>query len=92
MKIYNVFYLNFFQKTFTDFLISQIKEPTQLIIMSKKLKKFLILGVIELKYNIRLNGLAGIKTGISIIFLDLIIFQKLLRIFMAVISINSKLK
>ncbi len=51
-----------------------------------------MLGVIEVKYNIGLSGLAGIRTGIGMILLDLIILQKLLRIFMPVILINHDLK
>ncbi len=67
----------------------------QLLIIIKKsgkLKTFLMLEVIEIKYNIRLNGLAGMKTGISMILLDLIIFQKLSRIFIPIILINRNLK
>ena len=47
-----------------------------------------MLRVIEVKYNIGLSGLARMKTGIGMMFLDLIILQKLLRIFMPTISIN----
>lgn len=52
---------------------------------NKKLKIFLILEVIEKKFNIRLNRLAKIKTRNSIIYLDFIIFQKLLKISIFVI-------
>ncbi len=41
---------------------------------SGKLKIFLILGVIEIKYNIELSGLAEMRTGIGMMLLDLIIF------------------
>ena len=58
---------------------------------SAKLKTFLILGVIEEKYNIGLSGLAGMRTEIGMIFLDLIIFQKLSRIFIPIIPINRDL-
>ncbi len=51
-----------------------------------------MLGVIEVKYNIGLSGLAGIRTGIGIMLLDLIIFQKLLRIFTPIIPINRNLE
>ncbi len=59
---------------------------------SRKLKTFLMLGIIEVKYNIGLSRLAGMTTGIDMMLLDLIIFQKLSRIFMPVISINHDLK
>ncbi len=59
---------------------------------SGKLKTFLMLGVIEVKYNIGLSGLARIRTGIGIILLDLIILQKLSRIFMLVIPIKRDFK
>ncbi len=59
---------------------------------SGKLKIFLMLGVIEVKYNIGLSGLAGMRTGIGMMLLDLIILQKLSRIFMPVIPINHDLK
>ncbi len=41
---------------------------------SRTLNTFLILEVIEIKYNISLSGLAEIKTKNDMIFLDLIIF------------------
>ena len=44
------------------------------------------------KSNIKLNGLAGIKTENDMILLDLIIFQKLIKIFMLVIPISRNLK
>ncbi len=59
---------------------------------SGKLKTFLMLKVIEVKYNIGLSGLAEMRTGISMILLDLIILQKLSRIFMLIIPINRDLK
>ena len=59
---------------------------------SGKLKTFLMLGVIEVKYNIGLSELAGMRTGIGMMLLDLIILQKLSRIFMPVIPINRDLK
>ncbi len=51
-----------------------------------------MLGVIEVKYNIGLSGLAGMRTGIGMMLLDLIIFQKLSRIFIPVIPINPNLE
>ena len=60
--------------------------------ISRKLKTFLILRVIEIKYNIRLSELTGIKTGNGMMLLNLIIFQKLLRIFTPIIPINRNLK
>ncbi len=59
---------------------------------SGKLKTFLMLGVIEVKYNIGLSRLAWMRTGIGMMLLDLIIFQKLSRIFMPVILINRDLE
>ena len=59
---------------------------------SRKLKTFLMLKVIKIKYNIGLSGLAGMKTGNDMILLDLIILQKLLKIFILVILINRDLK
>ena len=41
---------------------------------STELKIFLILRIIKVKSNFELNGLAGMKTGNGIMFLDLIIF------------------
>ena len=41
-----------------------------------------MLGVIKIKYNIGLSGLAEMWNGIGMMLLDLIILQKLLRIFM----------
>lgn len=45
-----------------------------------KLKKFLLLKIIGGKFNIKLNNLVRIKIKNSIIFLNFIIFQKLLKI------------
>ncbi len=59
---------------------------------SGKLKTFLMLGVIEVKYNIGLSGLVEMRTGIGMMLQDLIILQKLPRIFMPVIPINRDLK
>lgn len=59
---------------------------------SGKLKIFLIIKVIEEKFNIGLNKLAEIKTRNSIIFLNLIILQKLLKISMLVILISRNFK
>ena len=47
-----------------------------------------MLEIIEAKSNIRLNRLAEIKTGNGMMLLDLIILQKLSRIFRPVIPIN----
>ena len=78
MKIHNVFHPNFLQKASPNPLIGQVNEVVTSIIIqndiSGRLKIFLILGIIEAKSNIGFNGLAGMKTGNSIIFLDLIIF------------------
>ena len=51
-----------------------------------------MLEVIEEKVNIKLNRLAGVKTGNGIIFLYLIIFQKLLKISMLIILISRNFK
>ena len=51
-----------------------------------------MLGVIKVKYNIRLSRLAGMRTEIDMMILDYIIFQKLSRIFMPIISINHDFK
>ena len=51
-----------------------------------------MLGIIKTKSNIGLNRLVEIKIENSMMFLDLIIFQKLLRIFMPVILINRNFK
>lgn len=59
---------------------------------SKNLKTFLILRVIKVKYNIELSRLVEMKTENGMTFLDLIILQKLSRIFMLVIQINRNLK
>ncbi len=96
MKIHNVFHPNLLRKVSTDPLTGQVNEPALLVIInnedSGKLKTFLMLGVIEVKYNIGLSGLARMRTGIGMMLLDLIIFQKLSRIFMSVIPINHDLK
>ena len=55
---------------------------------SGRLKIFLILRIIEAKSNIGLNGLAEMRTGNSMMLLNLIILQKLSRIFTPVIPIN----
>ena len=47
-----------------------------------------MLIIIEKKSNIRVNGLVEIRTKNKIMLLDLIIFQKLLKIFTFVILIN----
>lgn len=47
-----------------------------------------MLEIIKEKFNIGLNRLAKIKIENSIILLDLIIFQKLIKIFMLVILIS----
>lgn len=47
-----------------------------------------MLGVSKIKYNIRLSGLARMRTGINMIFLDLIILQILSKIFISIILIN----
>ncbi len=59
---------------------------------SGKLKTFLMLRVIEVKYNIGLSGLAEMGTGIGMILLDLIILLKLSRIFILVIPINHDIE
>ncbi len=51
-----------------------------------------MLKVIEVKYNIGLSGLAEMRTGIGMMLLDLIIFQKLSRIFISIIPINRNLE
>ena len=48
--------------------------------------------VFKEKFNIGKSRQAEMKIGNGIIFLDLIILQKLLRIFMLVISISRNLK
>lgn len=47
---------------------------------SESLKILLMLEIIEAKFNVGLNGRVVIKTQNDIIFLNFIIFQKLLRI------------
>ena len=59
---------------------------------SGKLKIFLMLKVIKEKFNIEFNRLAEMKTKNIMMLLDLIIFQKLLKIFIFIILINHKLK
>ena len=51
-----------------------------------------MLKIIEAKSNIGLNGLVEMKIGNGIIFLDLIIFQKLSKIFIPIIPISRNLK
>lgn len=51
-----------------------------------------MLEIIEKKFNIRLNGMAKMKTGNGMILLNLIILQKLLKIFMFVILISYNLE
>ena len=58
---------------------------------NQKLKTLLMLKVIRKKFNIGWNKLAGMKTKNGMILLDLIIFQKLLKIFILVISISRNL-
>lgn len=72
--------------------MSQQRQLLLTIKKNGKLKTILMLGAIEAKYNIRLSGLIEIKTGNGMILLDLIIFQKLSRIFTSVIPINRDLK
>lgn len=57
-----------------------------------RLKIFLIYEIIEVKSNTKLNRLAEMKTKDSIIFLNLILFYKLSKIFILIILINYKLK
>ena len=59
---------------------------------SRKLKLFLMLKIIEIKSNLGLNKLARMKTGNDMMLLDLIILQKLLKIFMFVILLNRNFK
>ena len=59
---------------------------------SRKLKIFLMLKVIEEKFNIGLNELAGMRTENGMMLFDLIVLQKLLRIFMLIIPISRNLK
>ena len=54
--------------------MSQNRQLLLIIKKNEKLKTFLMLKVIEIKYNIGLNKLLGIKTRIGMIVLDLIIF------------------
>lgn len=56
------------------------------------LKTVMMLRVMEVIYNNRLNKQARIRTVNDMMFLDLIILQKLSRIFMTVIWINYKFK
>lgn len=56
------------------------------------MKIFLILKIIKIKSNIWLNRLAEIKIGNGVMFLDLIILQKLLKISMPIIQISHNLK
>ncbi len=72
--------------------MSQHRQLLLTMKKSGKLKTFLMLGVIEIKYNIGLSGLARMRTGIGMMLLDLIILQKLSRIFMPVIPINRDLE
>ncbi len=51
-----------------------------------------MLGVIEVKYNIGLSELAGMRIGIGMMLLDMISLQKLSKIFMLIIPINRDLK
>ena len=59
---------------------------------NRKSKTLLMLGALETKYNIGLSRLIEMKTANSIMLLDLIILQKLSRIFTPVILINRNLK
>ena len=78
MKIHNIFYLNLLQKASTNLLTGQInKQILPIIINNKKewkVEDILMLGIIKVKTNIRLNGLAKIKIENGIILLDLIFF------------------
>ena len=56
------------------------------------LKTFLILEVIKEKFNIRYNKPARMKVENSMMLLDLIILQKLLRISIFVFLINRNFK
>lgn len=58
----------------------------------KKLKKFLILKIIRKKFNIKLNRLIRIKIKKNIILIVIIIFQKLIKIFICNIPKNLNLK
>ena len=55
---------------------------------SKNLKIFLILKDIEVKFSIRLNKETMLKVKNDIILLNLIIFWKLLKIFILIILIS----
>ncbi len=72
--------------------MSQHRQLLLTMKKSGKLKTFLMLGVIKVKYNIGLSRLAGIRTGIGMMLLDLIILEKLSRIFIPVIPINRNLR
>ena len=78
IKIHNVFYQNLFQKACTDPFTGLVNKPTPPVIINNEkrweVEEFLMLEVIKAKYNIGLSRLAGMKTGNSIIFLDLTIF------------------
>ena len=65
-----------------------------LLIMNsrERLKIFLMLKIIKVESNIGFNKLAEMKTGNSMIFLDLMIFQKLATNPMIVIQISCNLK
>ena len=69
------------------------RHPLSLLIIKKngKLRTFLMQEIFEEKFNIGSNELAGIKTKSGMMLLDLIILQKLLRIFMLVILISRDL-
>lgn len=57
-----------------------------------KIKTFLILEIFKKKVDIVANRLIVMRTKYSIIVLDLIIFQKLLKIFILIIQINHNFK
>ncbi len=70
MKIHKVFYLNLLYKALIDLLTNQVCQPTILIIIkiekSGIWKRFCILEIIEVNFNIRSNKLADMKIGSSI--------------------------
>lgn len=95
MKIHNIFHLNLFQKTALDLVINQVNKLLFLVIINNdeewKLKISLMLKLVTKKFNTKLNRLAVIKTRNAMMLLNLLIFQKLLRIFIFVIPINYEL-
>lgn len=59
---------------------------------SKKLRIILMLKIIKIKSNFELNKLDRIKTYNNIMFLNLIIFQKLVKFLIPIILLNRNLK